>query len=196
MDNHTSLPPPTVPSSATRPGADGAEPERGHGWLGAVIPADARRFRVADAALAAVLGDAGAELAADKPDVEIAPVRELRGDAPLAIAVLGRPARPGRPLPVRVIRRVTASLRVRLSARRARRTIRRLGHATVQILMWDHEMVLRSATAGGALSRSRIIEYLPQRALVIGAGSRPPRTLLDEALAEASQATGLSLEAP
>jgi hypothetical protein len=159
-----------------------------------VIPADARRFRVADAALAAVLGDAGAELAAEKPDVEIAPVRALRGDAPLSIAVLGRPARPGRPFPVRVIRRATASLRVRLSARRARRIVRRLGHATVRILMWDHEMILRSATAGGALSRSRLIGYLPQRALVIGEGSRPARTLLDEALAEASRATGLPLE--
>lgn len=187
-----SLVSPNLRSSATRLGADGGEP--GHGWLGAVIPADARRFRVADAALATVLGDAGAELAAEKPDVEIAPVRELRGDAPLSIAILGRPARPGRPFPVRVIRRVTASLRVRLSARRARRIVRRLGHATVRILMWDHEMVLRSATAGGVLSRSRLIEYLPQRALVIGGGSCPTRTLLDEALAEASRAMGLPLE--
>lgn len=171
------------------------EPERGYGWLGAVIPADAWRFQVADAALAAVLSDAGAQLVRAEPDVEIAPVRELRGDAALSIAVLGRPARAGRPFLVRVVRRLANSLRVRLGARRARRIVRRLGYSTVRILMWDHEMVLRTATRGGAFSRSRLIEYLPQRALVIAGGPRHARTLLDEALAEASRATGLALEA-
>jgi hypothetical protein len=56
-------------------------------------------------------------------------------------------------------------------------------------------MVVRGATHGGALWRSRLIEYLPQRALVVGGGARPTRTLLDEALAEASRATGLALGA-
>jgi hypothetical protein len=184
---------PTLPRSAARPGAGSGEP--GHGWLGAVVPADARRFRVADPALATVLGDAGAELVAEAADVELAPVRELRGDAALSIAVLGHPARAGRPLPVRVVRRITNSLLVRLGARRARKIVRRLGHATVRILMWDHQMVVRGATDGGALSRSRLIEYLPQRALVVGGGSRPTRTVLDEALADASRATGLPLAA-
>ena len=171
------------------------EPEHGYGWLGAVIPADARRFRVTDAALAAVLSDAGAQLVGAEPDVEIAPVRELRGDAALSIAVLGRPARAGRPFPVRVVRRLVNSLRVRLGARRARRIVRRLGYTTVRVLMWDHQMVLRAATRGGAFSRARLIEYLPQRALVIAGGPEHARTLLDEALAEASGATGLVLEA-
>jgi hypothetical protein len=192
-DNQTSLLPPNLQSDATQLGAESGEP--GHGWLGAVIPAHARRFRVADAALATVLGDAGAELVAEEPDVEMAPAHELRGDAALSIAVLGRPARAGRRLPVRVVRRITNSLMVRLGARRARRIVRRLGHATVRILMWDHQMGVRGATDGRALSRSRLIEYLPQRALVVGGGSLPTRTLLDEALAEARRATGLALAA-
>jgi hypothetical protein len=56
-------------------------PESGYGWLSAVIPADARRFRVADPALAGVLRDTGAEATDVMPDVEIAPVRQLGGDA-------------------------------------------------------------------------------------------------------------------
>jgi Phosphotransferase enzyme family len=187
--------PPVARTKENRLGAEGVEPERGYGWLGAVIPADARRFKVADAALATVLSDAGAQLVAEEPDVEIAPVRELRGAAALSISVLGHPARAGRPFPVRVVRRLVNSLRVRLGARRARRIVRRLGYATVRILMWDHEMVLRGATRGGVLSRSRLIEYLPQRALVIGGGSRPARTLLDEVLDEASRVTGVALKA-
>lgn len=189
-----SLPSANVARSENQLGADDAEPERGYGWLAAVIPADARRFQITDAALATALSDAGAQLVAEQPDVEIAPVRELRGDAAVAIAVLGRPARAGRPFPVRVVRRLAKSMRVRLGARLARRIVRRLGYATVHILMWDHEMVLRTATQNSAISRSRLIEYLPQRALVIGEGLRPARTLLDEALAEASRATGLALE--
>src|SRR2546423_6415963 len=176
--------------SARRLGAGDVEPERGYGWLGAVIPADAKRFRVADAALAAVLIEAGAELVAARPDVEIAPVPELRGEASLAVAVLGRPARAGRPFPIRVLRRLATSLLVRLEARSARRVVRQLGYTTVSTSMWDHEMPVRSAIGGGRHFRARLIECLPQRAVVIADSAQHRRTLLDEALAAASRATG------
>ena len=56
-----------------------------HGWLAAVLPADATRFRALDEGLAAVLADAGAELVESGADVDIAPASELRGEADLAV---------------------------------------------------------------------------------------------------------------
>jgi aminoglycoside phosphotransferase (APT) family kinase protein len=171
------------------------EPERGYGWLSAVIPVDARRFRVADPDLASALSEAGADLVDSAADVEIASAQELRGDAALSIAVLGRPPRAERPFPVRVVRRLANSLRVRLEARRVRGAILRLGYETVLVFVWDlhhslHHLPIRS---GG--SRFGLAEYLPERALVVGRGAGQARTLLDAALAEASQATGLPLQA-
>jgi hypothetical protein len=111
------------PGAPDRPRAVGTQPEVGYGWLAAVIPADARRFRVADPALAAVLTDAGADLIGDSLDVEIGAVRELRGDAAVSIALLGRPARAGGPPPVRVVRRLAKSARARLEMRRSCRAV-------------------------------------------------------------------------
>jgi hypothetical protein len=54
------------------------QPERGYGCLAAVVTADARRFRVIDEALAAVLTDSGADLVGETPDVEIRPRRRAR----------------------------------------------------------------------------------------------------------------------
>jgi hypothetical protein len=170
------------------------EPEHGYGWLGAVIPADAKRFRVADKALAAVLTEAGAELVGARPDVEIAPIPKLRGDAALSIAVLGTPPRPGRPFPVRVLRRLVASLLVRLQAWRARRVLRRLGQTQLSTALWDHETPVRSTVRQGHL-RARLIERFPQRALVIAASAPRTRTLFDEVLAAAGRATGAGVVA-
>jgi hypothetical protein len=173
--------------------ADGAEIEPGYGWLAAVIPVGARRFRALDPVLAAVVSEAGAELVSARPDVEIAPARELRGDAVVSIGLLGRAPRPGRPLPVRAARRLAHSMHVRLEARGAAAGVRGLGYPAVRTLMWDHGMVPH-ASAGSGL-RSRLVECLPQRALVLGARSRSTHTLLDGVLAEASRATGLDLAA-
>jgi aminoglycoside phosphotransferase (APT) family kinase protein len=171
-----------------------AEPERGYGWLAAVVPADARRFRVSDPALAAVLTDAGADLVGQSPDVEIAPVQELRGDAAVSIALLGRPGRDGRPLPVRVVRRLANSGRVRLEGRRARRRVARLGHPTVTVLTWDHQRTLRDPSARRARLPSDLAEYFPQRALVVGRARRHESSL-DAVLREASKAAGRALHA-
>jgi phosphotransferase family enzyme len=190
-------------SDAKSPDANGVEIERGYGWLGAVIPADARLFRVEDPVLAEILADAGAQLVRSEPDVEIAPVRALRGDATLAIAVLGRPARSPRPLPlrrlrtepplaVRAVRRLVRSLQVRLGVRSARRLVRSLGYETVRPLLWDHEMALRPVGRPKRL-RARIIESLPQRALVIGSRRRSS-TVFDGALADAARTLGTTLD--
>jgi aminoglycoside phosphotransferase (APT) family kinase protein len=174
--------------------ARGMEPERGYGWLGAVIPVDARRFRVADPDLASALSEAGADLVGSSADVEIASARELRGDAALSIAVLGHPPHAERPFPVRVVRRVANSLLVRLEARRVRGAIRRLGYETVIVFVWDLHHSLHQLPIRSGRSRFSLAEYLPERALVVGRGAGQGRTLLDASLAEASQATGLALE--
>src|SRR5262249_40898322 len=63
-----------------------APAQAGHGWLAAIAPADARRFRVDDPALSETLRFAGAELTEDAPDVEIGPAP--RGDAGCAVVVV------------------------------------------------------------------------------------------------------------
>jgi aminoglycoside phosphotransferase (APT) family kinase protein len=173
----------------------GIQPERGYGWLAAVIPGKARRFRVADPKLAAQLSEAGADLAGTAPDVEIAPVRQLRGDGAVSIAVLGRPVRTGRPFPVRVLRRIANAARVQLEARRASRAVSRLGYPTVDVLTWDHQRTLRDPETRPRGSRAGLAEYFPQRALVVARRRAEAPTLLDAVLAEAGEAMGLILEA-
>jgi hypothetical protein len=172
-------------------GQNGAEP--GYGWLPAVIPADARSFRVFDVALASVLTDAGLKVVRTDPDVEIAPIGEIRGDADVAIAVLGRPPTAGYPILVRIVRRAGRSLRVQLGARRARRLVRRIGYPVSRTFLWDHGMTPRRARGKRAAFRSRLVERLPERGLVTGARSPDLRTLLDEIVSDASN--GRVLEA-
>jgi aminoglycoside phosphotransferase (APT) family kinase protein len=181
-------------SGATERSVRRAEPERGYGWLPAVLPADARRFRVADPALAATLSDAGAELVASAPDVEIASVRELRGDAAVSIALLGHPTTHA-PLPIRIVRRLANAGRVQLAARRARRAVSRLGHSTVAILPWDYQRTLRDPRARRTASRADLADYFPQRALVVGEADSRQSTLVDAVLAEANAAIGGGLQA-
>jgi hypothetical protein len=54
--------------------AHAARSQPGHAWLAAALPAEARRLRVADPELRATLADAGGEIVAVAPDVEIARV--------------------------------------------------------------------------------------------------------------------------
>ncbi len=175
---------------------EGKDPESGYGWLAAVLPAHARRFRVADPALAEVLGDAGAELIDVEPDVEIAGVGQLRGDAPVSIAVLGRPGSGERSFAVRAARRLVSSVRVRLAARYARRAVHRLGYSTVLVFTWDQQQRLRNqATRRRTRSRVPLREYFPRRALIVG--QRTPRggSLLDAVLADANDLARVSLQA-
>src|SRR5690242_232488 len=134
--------------SERRSSLDRRAPERGYGWVTAVIPADARRFRVTDPALGDLLREAGAEITEVTPDVELAAAAELRGEGEVAIAILGRPRLFERPAPVRVASRLVTFLRVRLAAGRARRTVLRLGYSTVLDLTWDPAHRLRNRSTG------------------------------------------------
>jgi hypothetical protein len=171
------------------PGAAATQPERGYGWLAAVIPADLAASGLRIPRLHLCLRT-GADLVGKASDVEIAPVRELRGDAAVSIAPLGRPARDGRPLPVRVVRRLANSGRVRLEARRARRAVSRRVHPTVAIVTWDHQRTLQRLPAARARARSDLADYFPQRALVVGRARPHESTLLDAVLTEARRAGG------
>lgn len=159
-----------------------------HGWLPAVLPADARRFRVADETLAAVLASVGAEIVDDEPDVEIvAGSSEVRGDAPLAILTVDPPPRRGGGPALRAARRLAASLSARARARDARRLLRARGYEP-SVLLWDvgqrAELPL-VPVAGRSLS-----ERMPQRAVVLGRRSAPTETALAAALTEAGRAAG------
>src|SRR5688572_24965654 len=89
-----------VAGDSPQNGGDGARPAEG--WLAAVVPAGARRFRAADPLVRQALAAAGAELTESDPDVEIAPPGTIRGDAPIAIATMLATAQDGS-LPMRAL---------------------------------------------------------------------------------------------
>src|SRR6266545_5055686 len=103
------------------------ETQHGYGWLAAVLPVAARRYRVQDPTLAAILRDAGAELVQDAPEVEIASHADIRGDADLAIVTLGTPIHDDHRVYLRVLRRLARSIAVRFLAGRVCRSLRRRG---------------------------------------------------------------------
>jgi hypothetical protein len=152
-----------------------------HGWLPAVVPAGARRFRVADAELAGALAEAGAELVESGAEVEIAAARaEIQGDAELAIVTVVGPESRAGPRLLRAARRAAHSLRARLEAARALRLLRREGYPDVSVLYWDlpDRVRLPGLTEDGP--------RLPRYALAVGRrGARQP-TSVESALDAAS----------
>jgi Phosphotransferase enzyme family len=151
-----------------------------HGWLPAVVPAEARRFRVADPELAAALADAGAEVADERPDVEIVPSGDgLRGDAELAIVTIVGPESRAGPSVVRAARRAAHSLRARRRAARAQRALKTAGYADVGVLYWDlpDRVRLPGLTEDGP--------RLPRYALAVGTRGSRSTTALEAALSAA-----------
>ncbi len=148
-----------------------------------MLPADASRFRALDEGLAAVLADAGAELVEFGADVDIAPASELRGEADLAVVSFAARPHDSTHLAVRVGRRLASAAEVRVRARRARTVVRRRGYSRTEVVFWDVRQQFRAP--GSRAGRRKPVEYLPQRALVIG--RRPPlaSTLLDASLSAA-----------
>jgi aminoglycoside phosphotransferase (APT) family kinase protein len=161
-----------------------------HGWLAAVLPASARRFRVADPSLAPVLADAGAELVETDADVEIAPAAELQGQAPLAVVSFAAPAHDSSSLVQRVGRRLLSAAQVRMKARRARSVVRGKGYPRPEVVLWDVRQQFR--LPGSARTRRSPVELLPQRALVLGRRDGEGPTLLAASL----EAAGARLEEP
>jgi Phosphotransferase enzyme family len=165
----------------------------GHGWLAAVIPAEARSYRVGDAALADALRHVDAELVRGAAEVEIAPSRdEALGDAPLAIITIDPPPRTRRPRLVRALRRLGTTIRTRLRARVARRELHRLGYPNTRTLLWDVGQKARLPTIPAA-DRS-LAERLPERALALGWRGPKQPTALEAALQAAGEAVGKKLE--
>ncbi len=162
------------------------------GWLAVVVPAEARRFRVADRDLAACLADAGAELADAGAEVEIVRAAEaLRGEAPLAVVVVETLRRESRPLLVRALGRFVRSLETRLRAAQAQRALRGRGYENVSVLPWG----LRERTRlPGLQTPSRSLkEVLPERALAIGRRGPTAPTVLETVLAAAERDVGFEL---
>jgi aminoglycoside phosphotransferase (APT) family kinase protein len=171
--------------------AGGAYPR--HNWLAAVLPAAARRFRVVDPQLVATLLSAGGELCDSDPDVEIAPAHQLRGDTRTAIVLLDVALPEGGSRPLRAARRSIGFAKVRLQTVAARREVRRRGYETIRVVPWEWEQAAR-LPGGHPHSRSPSLpERMPLGALVVGTRGPPEPTLLDEALAAASQVRGAPL---
>src|SRR5919204_3340660 len=108
-----------------------------HGWLAAVIPAAATRFRIHDPDVRSVLAAAGAELVDSSPDVEIAPAEEVRGDAPYALVRLGPSLADRDARAARVAGRLAAFPSTPVGTLRARRALRRRGYASAVVVRWD-----------------------------------------------------------
>lgn len=168
-------------------------PNPRHNWLAAVVPADARLFRVDDPRLAATLVDAGAEVVESRPDVEIGPIDVLTGDAPFAVASIERLVPEGGSRLERAARRWAGSLRVRTQAALRERAMAELGYPKTAVVMWEWEQVLRLPGVSGRPHRLSLAERLPLAALVLGKRDTAP-TALDAALAAAKRAANAELQ--
>ena len=171
--------------------AHGAYPA--NAWLAAVLPAGAHRFRVVDPALAEKLEVAGAELDERRVDVEIAPTGRVHGDAPCVIVTIDSAAS-GSHRAVRAAKRLLNSVRVRAAAAGARRTLEARGYSATTVILWDVLHILRIPWLPGEERSRRLVERMPQRALVLGAKSGRGQTLLELAAADAATAANVTLE--
>ena len=144
------------------PGAAATQPERGYGWLAAVIPADVVASGLRIRRLHLCLRTPAQISWGKAPDVEIAPGPRAPRGCRCVHRTPWPPRGDGRPLPVRVVRRLANSGLVRLEARRARRAVSRRVHPTVAIVTWDHQRTLQRLPAANARARSDIADYFPR----------------------------------
>jgi aminoglycoside phosphotransferase (APT) family kinase protein len=163
-----------------------------HGWLPLVLPADARRIRVGPLGVRAMCRSAGVALVEEGADAEIAAVGELRGDTDVVMVPLDAAQAEGGSRPVRLVRRARGFADVRAQAAFAQRRLGELGYAHVDVLWWDLGQSVR-VTGMPPPDGRRLAERLPQRAVVVGwrAARRP--TLLEAALRQARERSGLAL---
>jgi len=166
-----------------------------HVWLAAVVPENARSFRVQDSLLATTLSDAGAVLVDEAPDVEIADADALRGDADHALVPLARMPADDVSSPGRVVARLAGPLALRRDIRSARAALQRHGYTRVDAATFDYGHALRRNDAGHP--RATLRERLPRNAVLVGArsGARA-RTLLDAATAQAGKSLGTHIQEP
>lgn len=174
-----------------------------HGWVAAVIPAEARRFRVEDAEIAPLLSRGGAEIVDRAAEVEIGPIEAIRGDAPVVIVRVGPRVGEGDGVLARLTHRMEAYVRARSGTRRARSALRELGFPAISVVIWDIEQHLHLRRPDGTSCRLgrplRLAERLPGAALVIGSRASQSPTVLEEVARAAAQDVGqptLELECP
>jgi CelD/BcsL family acetyltransferase involved in cellulose biosynthesis/aminoglycoside phosphotransferase (APT) family kinase protein len=142
-------------------------PHPRHGWLAAVIPEGARRFRAHDNELAVTLTVAGAELVETDPDVEIGTLDQLSGDAACAVVEVGVAERQGGMRLVRGGRRIARSLEIAHRAAQARRVLRGLGYSSTDVVTWERGVTL-SPYQTAATAPRRIAHRFPLNAVVVG----------------------------
>jgi aminoglycoside phosphotransferase (APT) family kinase protein len=166
----------------------------GEQWLALVVPADARTFHVESDKLAATLAEAGARIETDaSADVEIvSTARAVRG-ADVAIVEIG-PEFGSAPkgLAGRVLHRVLRHVSTRVASARAERQLGKRGYEA-STTVWDvaHDVFMPPlATTDG---RRPAAEQLPQRALVVARRGPARPTILEQSIAEASEAAGVEL---
>lgn len=166
-------------------------PQPNHGWLAAVLPVTARRFRVTDPKLAATLENAGAELVEARGDVEIAAAGDFRGDARLGIAALERMARDDVSRVGRVVARLAGPIALRRDIATARAALLQSGYGQVEVATWDFFRALRLS---GAHGRRKLAERLPRHAVVVGRRTKTGKTLLGAVESHAGAVLGGSLD--
>jgi Phosphotransferase enzyme family len=167
-----------------------------HVWLAAILPENARSFRVQDPALAATLADAGAVLVDESADVEIAEADALRGDADRGVVALARMAGDDVSYPGRVAARLAGPLALRRDIRSARSALQRHGYTRIEAATWDYGRPLRLSDEDRR--RATLHERLPRNAVLVGERSRAQasRTLLEAVMARAGESLGTRIEHP
>ena len=160
-----------------------------HAWLAAILPKDARSFRVEDPKLAAALAEAGGVLVDDAPDVEIAGAPDLRGDARRGVIWVERNPRDGVAGLARIAARFSAPMALSRDIKAARGGLKRRGYDRLQLATWEFG---RSLRFGGDDQRRSLRERLPRNAAVVGdrPGIQRPETLLDAVEAQAGESHG------
>lgn len=136
-----------------------------------------RTFRTRDPALAAILEQAGAAPAVERPDVEVGRPGELSEDAACAVAVIEQPLPNGSRRALRAAQRVGRSLRTRARAKAAARALRGLGFGETGVLLWEVEHEIR-APAGASNGHRSLIERFPLCGLAVAYRRREP-TLIE-----------------
>jgi phosphotransferase family enzyme len=166
-----------------------------HNWLAAVVPANAHRFSVRDPKLALTLADAGAEIVDSSPDVRIVPdLFHHSGEPEMTIVTIEATPVEGRSRLPTVSARVYDSTWSRLRAIAGRRALRRAGYRFVETILWEWEQLIRITDAPNQGRELSIVERFPRAALVVGTRDKPPATLLEAALKDATARTGRVLE--
>ena len=144
----------------------------------------ARRFRVADAQVAASLKAAGATLVERTPEVEIAPAAALGGDAQWAIVPLHSVRPSAAPRLLRGLQRLARASTIRIDAAAARRTLVRQGYTTQRVLAWELGDWFAARDVTGHTARP-LAHRFPLNAVILGSRGNSPETIFDAALAHA-----------